>query len=228
MKLIFLGSPGAGKGTQAELLSKILSIPKLSTGDILRLEMKNETELGLELKSIINRGDLVSDEVMIKLVTTRLSSTLCNSGYILDGFPRTVAQAIALDNFFKSCDAKDVVIVYFDIPENEVVRRISGRLTCKNCGAGFHKEFLKPEVDGVCDKCGSTDLILRDDDKPEAVKHRLGVYNQQTKPLLDYYKKDNRLNIVNALLPINSITALVLELLGAKNGGCELNVLDSL
>lgn len=217
MKLIFLGSPGAGKGTQAEILSKRYSIPKLSTGDLLRQEISQKTELGLKLKQLIESGELVSDDIMISLVGNILSSKKCESGYILDGFPRTIEQGRALDEMLSRCGSLDVSIVYFDISEEEVVTRVSGRLTCADCGAGYHREFLRPKVDGVCDRCGSRNLISREDDSPQAVIKRLKVYNELTRPLLDYYKDQGRLLVVNAMLPINEITNNVVSLVESNS-----------
>ena len=190
MKLIFLGPPGAGKGTLAGLVSKALGIPQVSTGDIFRDAIKRETELGLKVKAIVSRGDLVPDELTVGLVKERLAKPDAAAGYILDGFPRTIPQAEALETFQK-IDA----VINFNVTDKEVIRRLSGRRTCKNCGAIYHVDNMPPKKEGVCDKCGGP-LYIRDDDSITSITNRLEVYKKQTEPLIGFYKKKNLLKDV--------------------------------
>ena len=189
MDFIFLGPPGAGKGTLAKEAAKAYGIPHISTGDIYRENIKNQTELGKKAKAIIDAGGLVSDEITIGLVKDRLAQKDTENGYILDGFPRTIPQAEALETF-----AKIDAAVNFDIADNAVVERLGGRVCCKECGQMFHKKFNPPKTEGKCDVCGG-ELYTRDDDKEESIVHRLEVYRQSTSPLIDFYK--NKGNLVN-------------------------------
>ncbi len=190
MKLIFLGPPGAGKGTLAGLVAKALRIPQVSTGDIFRDAIKRETELGLKVKAIVSRGDLVPDELTVGLVKERLAKPDAAAGYILDGFPRTIPQAEALETFQK-IDA----VVNFNVTDKEVLRRLSGRRTCKSCGAIYHVDNMPPKKEGVCDKCGGP-LYIRDDDSVTSITNRLEVYKKQTEPLIDFYRKKKLLKDV--------------------------------
>ncbi len=192
MNFIFLGPPGAGKGTLAKEVAKAYKIPHISTGDIFRENIKNGTELGKKAKAIIDSGGLVSDEITIALVKDRLSKDDVKSGYILDGFPRTIVQAEALETFAKIDSA-----VNFDIEDDGVLERLGGRVCCKDCGQMFHVKFNPPKTQGKCDKCGG-ELYTRDDDKDEAIKHRLEVYRESTAPLIDFYKSKGNLVDVNA------------------------------
>ncbi|MDR1468134.1 MAG: adenylate kinase [Spirochaetaceae bacterium] len=192
MKLIFLGPPGAGKGTLAERARKILEVPQISTGAIFRAAIAAKTELGLKVKAVIDAGKLVDDELTVALVKDRLSQADAHNGYILDGFPRTIAQADALAQF----SAVDKV-VNFTISDEAVVKRLSGRRVCPQCGTNFHAETLKPQKEGVCDKCGAG-LIIRDDDQAETIARRLDVYRAETLPLIDYYKRKGILVDVEA------------------------------
>ena len=192
MKMILLGPPGAGKGTMAAKIKEELNIPHISTGDLFRAAIKNRTELGVKVKAIIDRGDLVPDELTVALVKERLEQGDTAGGYILDGFPRTAGQADALAGF----SPVDVVI-NFTVDEKEVVRRLSGRRLCKECGAGYHVEFIPPKEEGVCDKCGG-ELYTRDDDKIESIKNRLKVYADSTEPLINYYTEKGLRKDVNA------------------------------
>ena len=192
MNFIFLGPPGAGKGTLAKEVAKAYNIPHISTGDIFRENIRNQTELGKKAKAIIDAGGLVSDEITVGLVKDRLLQTDAKGGYILDGFPRTIPQAQALETF-ASIDAA----VNFDIADDAVVGRLSGRICCKGCGQMFHATFNPPKDAGKCDKCGGG-LYTRDDDKPEAIKRRLVVYRESTAPLIDFYKKKGILVDVDA------------------------------
>jgi len=192
MNFIFLGPPGAGKGTLAKKVAEEYQIPHISTGDIFRENIKNGTELGKKAKAIIDAGGLVSDEITIGLVKDRLSKDDTQKGYILDGFPRTIPQAEALETF-----AKIDAAVNFDIEDEAVVERLGGRVCCKECGQMFHVKFNPPKTAGICDKCGGA-LYTRDDDKTESIQNRLKVYRQSTAPLIDFYKKKGNLVDVDA------------------------------
>jgi len=192
MKMILLGPPGAGKGTMAVRIKEALNIPHISTGDLFRAAIKNQTELGVKVKAIIDRGDLVPDELTVALVKERLSEGDTAKGYILDGFPRTAGQADALAAF----SPVDVVI-NFTVKEEEVIRRLSGRRLCRECGAGYHVEFIPPKKEGVCDKCGG-ELYTRDDDRIDSIKNRLKVYAASTEPLISYYTEKGLIKDVDA------------------------------
>lgn len=192
MNFIFLGPPGAGKGTLATQVAANYKIPHISTGDMFRAAIKAGTPLGLKAKAIIDAGGLVSDEITIGLVKERLAEDDCKNGYILDGFPRTIPQAEALEQF-----AKIDAAVNFDIADEEVVERLGSRRVCKNCGQNYNVKFLKPKVEGVCDKCGG-ELYTRDDDKEEAIKNRLVVYRESTAPLIDFYRNKGNLTDIDA------------------------------
>jgi adenylate kinase len=186
MRLIFLGPPGVGKGTQAEFIAKKYQIPKLSTGDLLRESVARQTTLGKEAKGFMDRGELVPDDVVIGLVEEKLASLECHNGYLLDGFPRTVTQADELSAFLQKNGKSLDRVVYFSLPKNEIIRRLSGRRSCPACKAVYHLESIPPKKDGVCDVCGMN-LVQRNDDKPETIESRLGVYQEQTEPLIKYY-----------------------------------------
>jgi adenylate kinase len=208
MKLIFLGAPGAGKGTQAEIIAGKLNIPTISTGNIIREALANGTEMGLKAKSFIEAGKLVPDDVVIGIIKERLADEDCNNGFILDGFPRTIPQAEALDNMGIIIDK----VVDIDVPDENIVNRMSGRRVCKACGSSYHIENKKPKVEGVCDACGG-ELQIRKDDAPETVLDRLNVYHEQTEPLKDYYAKCGKLRSVEGTAPITEITAAILKVL---------------
>ena len=208
MKLIFLGAPGAGKGTQAEIIAAELKIPTISTGNIIREALANGTEMGLKAKSFIEAGKLVPDDVVIGIIKERLAEDDCNGGFILDGFPRTIPQAEALDNMGIIIDK----VVDIDVPDENIVNRMSGRRVCKACGSSYHIENKKPKVEGVCDACGG-ELQIRKDDAPETVLDRLNVYHEQTEPLKDYYAKCGKLRSVEGTAPIKEITASILKVL---------------
>ncbi len=208
MKLIFLGPPGAGKGTQAKILSKKMNIPQVSTGDLFRENLKNETELGIEAKKYMDKGLLVPDKVTNAMAKKRLERDDCKEGYILDGYPRTIPQAEFLDS------VQDIdKVVNFELTEEEVVKRISGRRTCMSCGEMYHLMFKKPQKENTCDKCGS-ELTQRADDKPEAVKKRLEVYRKLTEPLIKYYTMQNKIINISAMPGIEEIAQEVEERLG--------------
>ena len=208
MKLIFLGAPGAGKGTQAEIIAGKLNIPTISTGNIIREALANGTEMGLKAKSFIEAGKLVPDDVVIGIIKERLADEDCNNGFILDGFPRTIPQAEALDNMGIIIDK----VVDIDVPDENIVNRMSGRRVCKACGSSYHIENKKPKVEGVCDNCGG-ELQIRKDDAPETVLDRLNVYHEQTEPLKDYYAKCGKLRSVTGTAPITEITEAILKVL---------------
>ena len=186
MRLILLGAPGAGKGTQAEILSKILNVPTISTGNILRAAMKNGTAVGLKAKEYVDAGKLVPDDVIIGIVKERLAQPDCENGYILDGVPRTIPQAEVLDKALTELNDKIDYAINVDVPDENIIRRMSGRRACLNCGATYHIAHVPPKTEGICDRYGN-ELILRDDDKEETVKNRLVVYHEQTQPLIDFY-----------------------------------------
>ena len=200
INIILLGPPGAGKGTAAKLIAEKYLIPQISTGDIFREAVKKETELGKQVKAIMERGELVPDELTVNLVRERLSQPDTQKGYILDGFPRTVNQAEALSKF-QEVNA----VINFNISEEEIVRRLSGRRVCKNCGAIYHITDYPPKKEGICDKCGG-ELYQRDDDKIEAIKNRLRVYEKQTAPLIDYYREKGILYDINTSVDPKEIT----------------------
>ena len=208
MKLVLLGAPGAGKGTQAEIISEKYNIPTISTGNIIRAALKNGTEMGLKAKSYIDAGNLVPDDVVIGIIKERLAENDCQNGYILDGFPRTIPQAEALDQLGFEIDAA----LSIEVTDEEIVKRMSGRRVCEKCGASYHTEYKKPEVEGVCNLCGGN-LVIRKDDEPETVKNRLKVYHEQTEPLKEYYKSCGKLICVEGQDEVKDTTRLVLEAL---------------
>jgi adenylate kinase len=212
-RLIFLGPPGAGKGTQAQILEKRFKLLQISTGDILREAVKNETELGLLAKEYMDKGELVPDDIIIGLVREAITSYSARDGYILDGFPRTIPQADALNKMLDELGQKIDCVLFFDLDDEEIVKRLSGRRTCRNCGAMYHIETNPPKVDGICDRCGG-ELYQRDDDKEEIVRERLRVYRENTMPLIDYYKARGLLVRIDASKEIDEITDEVLKAIG--------------
>ena len=208
MKLILLGAPGAGKGTQAEIISEKYNIPTISTGNIIRAALKNGTEMGLKAKAYIDSGRLVPDDVVIGIIKERLAQDDCNGGFILDGFPRTIPQAEALDNMNIAVDAA----LSIEVADREIVKRMSGRRVCEKCGASYHIEFKKPKAEGVCDACGGA-LIIRKDDEPDTVHDRLDIYHKQTEPLKNYYKESGKLITVQGQKGVEDTTRLVLAAL---------------
>ena len=208
MKLILLGAPGAGKGTQAEVISEKLSIPAISTGNIIREALANGTEMGLKAKSFIDAGQLVPDDVVIGIIKERLAKDDCANGFILDGFPRTIPQAEALDAMGVIIDR----VISIEVEDERIVRRMSGRRVCKACGSSYHLEYKKPAQDGVCNACGG-ELVQRKDDHPDTVLDRLHVYHEQTEPLKDYYEKKGILRIVVGQEEVADTTALTLKAL---------------
>ena len=214
MKVIMLGAPGAGKGTQAKQIADKYSIPHISTGDIFRANIKNGTELGKKAKTYMDQGLLVPDELVVELVVDRIQQDDCKNGFVLDGFPRTIPQAEALDAALEKINEKMDYAIDVDVPDENIINRMSGRRACLNCGATYHIVSIPTKVEGICDRCGSQ-IVLRDDDKPETVKKRLEVYHEQTQPLIDYYKKQDILRTVDGVQPMEDVFNAIVEILGA-------------
>ena len=214
MKIVMLGAPGAGKGTQATLIAAKYQIPHISTGDIFRANIKNGTELGKKAKSYMDQGLLVPDELTVDLVIDRLAQDDCKNGYILDGFPRTIPQAEALDEALEKLGEKMDYAIDVDVPDENIVSRMSGRRACTGCGATYHIVYNPSKKGEYCEVCGEK-LILRDDDKPETVQKRLNVYHDQTQPLIDYYTKQSILRTVDGTQDMNDVFAEIAKILGA-------------
>lgn len=214
MKIIMLGAPGAGKGTQAKQIADKYQIPHISTGDIFRANIKEGTELGKKAKSFMDQGLLVPDELTVELVADRIVKDDCKNGFVLDGFPRTIPQAKALDATLAKMGEKMDYAIDIDVPDENIVNRMGGRRVCLDCGATYHIVNIPTKKEGICDKCGK-EVILRDDDKPETVQKRLSVYHEQTQPLIDYYKDQGILRSVDGTLPMEEVFAGVIQILGA-------------
>ncbi len=214
MKIIMLGAPGAGKGTQAKKIAEKYGIPHISTGDIFRANIKGGTELGMKAKSYMDQGQLVPDEVTIGMLLDRISEADCAVGYVLDGFPRTIPQAESLTAALEERGEKIDFAVDVDVPDEAIVTRMGGRRACLACGATYHIVFNPTKVEGVCDVCGQN-LVLRDDDKPETVQKRLTVYHEQTQPLIDYYKNAGILATVDGTKDLNEVFEDIMKVLGA-------------
>ena len=213
MKIIMLGAPGAGKGTQAKMLAEKYGIPHVSTGDIFRANIKNQTELGMEAKKYIDQGLLVPDELTVKILLDRVAKDDCKNGYVLDGFPRTIPQAEVLDKAVSELNESIDFAINVDVKDENIIRRMSGRRACLKCGATYHIEHIPPKQEGICDTCGS-ELVLRDDDKPETVKKRLEVYHEQTQPLIDYYNKKGILREVDGSQDMKDVFNAIVSILG--------------
>ena len=213
MKIIMLGAPGAGKGTQAKKIAAKYQIPHISTGDIFRANIKNGTELGKEAKKYMDQGLLVPDELTVKILLDRVAQPACANGYVLDGFPRTVPQAEVLDKALTELNDKIDYAINVDVPDENIVKRMSGRRACVACGSTYHIEHIPPKKEGVCDKCGEP-LILRDDDKPETVLNRLKVYHDQTQPLIDFYTGKGVLKSVDGTVDMQDVFASIVAILG--------------
>lgn len=214
MKIVLLGPPGAGKGTQAKSISNRYSIPHISTGDIFRKNISENTPLGIEAKKHIDKGQLVPDEVTINMVKDRLQEEDCKAGYLLDGFPRTVLQAEALQNFLEEKNDSLDTALLIEVPMNFILERMTGRRVCPSCGASYHIKFNPTSVEGKCDVCGS-DIIQRKDDTKETVSERLDVYERQTQPLIDFYKDRNLLSVVDGTKAINEVFEGICNILGS-------------
>lgn len=214
MNIILLGPPGAGKGTQAKLLEQGRGMKQLSTGDMLRAAVAAGSEIGLKAKAIMDRGDLVSDEVILAVVGERMSQPDIKAGVVFDGFPRTPAQAEALDGMLAARGRKVDAVIEMKVEDEELVKRISGRFTCATCGKGYHDSFDKPKKDGICDVCGGTKFTRRADDNEKTVRDRLNVYNKQTAPLVNYYAKRGNLRSVDGMADIKVVTASIGRILG--------------
>ncbi len=212
MKIIMLGAPGAGKGTQAQMIADKYEIPHVSTGDIFRENVKNGTELGMEAKRYMDQGALVPDELTVKILLDRVAKDDCKNGYVLDGFPRTIPQAEVLDNALNEIGEKIDYAINVDVPDENIIRRMSGRRACLSCGATYHIEHVPPKKEGICDRCGK-ELVLRDDDKEETVKNRLDVYHKQTQPLIDFYTKKGVLKTVDGTVDMKDVFAAITAIL---------------
>lgn len=213
MKILLMGPPGAGKGTQAEKLTEILQVPHISTGDMFRSAIKEETQMGMLAKSYMDKGELVPDEVTVGIVKDRIAEDDCKKGFLLDGFPRTVVQADALEKILEELGIKLDSVVNIEVPLEELIGRLTGRRICKSCGATYHMLFNPPAQEGLCDKCGGQ-LYQRDDDTEETAKNRLEVYEKQTAPLLEYYKNTGLLVNVNGNQSMEDVLAEILKVLG--------------
>ena len=213
MKIVMLGAPGAGKGTQAKMISEKYGVPHISTGDIFRANIKDNTPLGQKAKEYMDKGLLVTDELVVDLVVDRLAQDDAKKGYVLDGFPRTIPQAEALTEALSKIGEKLDYAIDVDVPDENIVNRMSGRRACLNCGATYHIVSIPTKVEGICDRCGQP-VVLRDDDKPETVQKRLTVYHEQTQPLIDYYKKQSILKTVDGTQPMEKVFADIVAILG--------------
>lgn len=214
MKIIMLGAPGAGKGTQAKMIADKYGIPHISTGDIFRANIKNGTELGTKAKKYMDQGLLVPDELTCDLVVDRISQEDCKNGFILDGFPRTIPQAECLTNALKERNDSMDYAVNVHVPDENIITRMSGRRACLNCGATYHIVNIPTKVEGICDRCGS-EVVLRADDEPETVKKRLDVYHDQTQPLIEYYENQGILKTVDGTQPMQTVFEDIIKLLEA-------------
>lgn len=213
MKIIMLGAPGAGKGTQAKMIADKYQVPHVSTGDIFRANIKNGTELGMEAKKYMDQGLLVPDELTVKILLDRVAQDDCKNGYVLDGFPRTIPQAEVLDKALTELGDKIDYAINVDVPDENIINRMSGRRACLSCGATYHIEHIPPKKEGICDRCGS-ELVLRDDDKEETVKNRLDVYHKQTQPLIDFYTEKGVLKEVDGTRSMEEVFQAITEILG--------------
>ena len=212
MKIIMLGAPGAGKGTQAKMIADTYGLPHVSTGDIFRMNIKNGTQLGMEAKTYMDQGLLVPDELTVRILLDRVAQEDCKNGYVLDGFPRTIPQAEVLEDALAKLGDQIDFAINVEVPDENIIRRMGGRRACLSCGATYHIEHVPPKKEGVCDVCGQP-LVLRDDDKPETVKNRLRVYQEQTQPLIDFYTKKGVLRSVDGTQDMQDVFAAIKEIL---------------
>lgn len=213
MKIIMLGAPGAGKGTQAKMIAEKYGVPHVSTGDIFRANIKNGTELGKEAKKYMDQGQLVPDELTVKILLDRVAQDDCKNGYVLDGFPRTIPQAEVLEKALSELGEKIDYAINIDVSDETIVNRMSGRRACLSCGATYHIVSIPPKKEGICDTCGS-ELVLRDDDKPETVRKRLAVYHEQTQPLIDFYEQRNVLKSIDGMIGSKDVFRMIVSFLG--------------
>ena len=211
-----MGPPGAGKGTQAKLISSIYSIPHISTGDIFRKQISEMTPIGIKAKESIDKGKLVSDEITIRLVQDRLKKSDCDHGFLLDGFPRTVVQAESFDKYLQSVDQCLNSVILVEVPRESILNRMTGRRVCLNCGASYHIKFNPSKVEGICDACGNA-IIQRKDDEEETVKKRLCIYDEQTQPLIKYYNNKHLLSIIDGTQDIKDVSKRICDILGSGN-----------
>lgn len=212
MKIIMLGAPGAGKGTQAKMIAEKYGIPHISTGDIFRSNIKDGTELGMEAKKYMDQGLLVPDELTVKILLDRVARADCRNGYVLDGFPRTIPQAEVLDQALEKIGDQIDFAINVSVPDENIVKRMSGRRACVGCGATYHIEHIPPKKEGICDTCGM-ELILREDDKPETVQNRLSVYHSQTQPLIEFYQKKGILQTVDGTVDMKAVFDAIVAIL---------------
>ncbi len=212
MKIIMLGAPGAGKGTQAKMIAEKYSIPHISTGDIFRANIKNGTQLGMEAKQYMDQGLLVPDELTVKILLDRVANEDCKNGYVLDGFPRTIPQAEVLDKALSELGDQIDYAINVDVPDENIVKRMGGRRACLSCGATYHIEHVPPKSEGICDTCGQ-ELVLRDDDKPETVQNRLNVYHEQTQPLIEFYSAKGVLKTVDGTMDMKEVFEAIVTIL---------------
>lgn len=212
MKIIMLGAPGAGKGTQAKMIAEKYNIPHVSTGDMFRMNIKNGTELGMEAQKYMDQGLLVPDELTVRILLDRVAKEDCRNGYVLDGFPRTIPQAEVLEDALNKLGDKIDYAINVEVPDENIIRRMGGRRACLSCGATYHIEHVPPKKEGICDQCGQ-ELVLRDDDKPETVKNRLRVYQEQTQPLIDFYTERNVLKSVDGTQDMQDVFNAIVEIL---------------
>jgi len=213
MKIIMLGAPGAGKGTQAKMIADKYSVPHISTGDIFRANIKNGTELGMEAKKYMDQGLLVPDELTVKILLDRVAQDDCKNGYVLDGFPRTIPQAEVLDKALAELDETIDFAIDVNVPDENIINRMSGRRACLACGATYHITHVPPKQEGICDRCGK-ELVLRDDDKPKTVKNRLEIYHEQTQPLIDFYTAKGVLKTVDGTVDMKDVFNAIVTILG--------------
>ena len=213
MKIVMLGAPGAGKGTQAKMIAERYGIPHVSTGDIFRANIKNGTDLGREAKAYMDKGELVPDELTVRILLDRVAQDDCKNGYVLDGFPRTIPQAETLKKELDRLGESIDFAIDVDVPDENIVKRMGGRRACVTCGATYHIEHVPPKKEGICDVCGG-ELILRDDDKPETVQNRLNVYHTQTQPLIDFYTAEGVLKIVDGTQDMKDVFNAIVSILG--------------